>query len=75
MIDLDEFYGFVGPIILVDVPNLEFFWLGDVPKWWSQSTKTTLPNGVTSLAGEDHGGVSDLALRCLQLSMMLWRSS
>jgi hypothetical protein len=33
MIDLDELFGVAGPIILVDVHNLEFFWLDDLPEW------------------------------------------
>jgi hypothetical protein len=43
MIDLDEFLKIVGPIILVDVPGLEFFWLDNLPELWSHSTETTPP--------------------------------
>jgi hypothetical protein len=43
MIDLDELFEIAGPIILVDVPNLEFLWLDNLPEWWSQSTKTVPP--------------------------------
>jgi hypothetical protein len=43
MIDLDELFEIAGPIILVDVPNLEFLWLDNLPEWWSQSTKTAPP--------------------------------
>jgi hypothetical protein len=62
MIDLDELFGFARPIILVDVPKFEFHWLDDLPEWCSQSMKTALPDGVTSLDEEHRGGVSDLAL-------------
>jgi hypothetical protein len=43
MIDLDEFFGIAGPVILVNVLNLEFLWPDDLPEWRSQSTKTTPP--------------------------------
>jgi hypothetical protein len=43
MIDLDEFFGVAGPIILVDVPSLELLWLDHLPEWWSQSTETAYP--------------------------------
>jgi hypothetical protein len=32
MIDLNEFLGIVGYVILVDVPSLEFFWPDDLPE-------------------------------------------
>jgi hypothetical protein len=32
MIDLDEFFEVAGPIILVDVPSFEFFWLDHLPE-------------------------------------------
>jgi hypothetical protein len=32
MINLDEFLGIVGLIILVDVPDLEFLWPDNVPE-------------------------------------------
>jgi hypothetical protein len=43
MIDLDELFGIAGPIILIDVPSLEFLWPDDLPEWWSQSMKTAPP--------------------------------
>jgi hypothetical protein len=43
MIDLDEFFGIAGPVILVNVLNLEFLWPDDLLEWRSQSTKTTPP--------------------------------
>jgi hypothetical protein len=43
MIDLDELLEIVGPVILVDVPSLEFLWLDNLPERWSQSTKTVPP--------------------------------
>jgi hypothetical protein len=43
MIDLDEFLGIAGPIILVDVPGLEFLWPDNLPERWSQSTKIIPP--------------------------------
>jgi hypothetical protein len=43
MIDLDEFLKIAGPIILVDVPDLEFFWLDNLPELWRHSTETTPP--------------------------------
>jgi hypothetical protein len=43
MIDLDEFFRIVEPIILVNVPNLKFLWPDDLPEWWSQSTEITPP--------------------------------
>jgi hypothetical protein len=43
MIDLDKLFRIVGPIILVDVPSLEFLWPDNLPEWWSQSTKTAPP--------------------------------
>jgi hypothetical protein len=41
MIELDELL--VGPVILVNVPDLEFLWLDNLPKRWSQSMETTPP--------------------------------
>jgi hypothetical protein len=32
MINLDEFLGIVGLVILVDVPDLEFLWPDNVPE-------------------------------------------
>jgi hypothetical protein len=32
-IDLDEFFGIVGPIILVNVPGLELVWPFEIPEW------------------------------------------
>jgi hypothetical protein len=32
MIDLDELIGIAGPIILVEVPSLEFIWLENLPE-------------------------------------------
>jgi hypothetical protein len=32
MVDLDELFGIVGPIILIDVPNLEFLWPNNLPE-------------------------------------------
>jgi hypothetical protein len=43
MINLDEFLGIVGLVILVDVPDLEFLWPDNVPEWWRQSTKIAPP--------------------------------
>jgi hypothetical protein len=43
MIDLDELLRIVGPVILVDVPNLEFLWPNNLPERWSQSTETVPP--------------------------------
>jgi hypothetical protein len=43
MIDLDELFKIAGLIILVDVPNLEFLWLDNLPERWSQGTKTAPP--------------------------------
>jgi hypothetical protein len=43
MVDLDELLGIAGTIILVDMPDLEFFWLDNLPERWSQSTETTPP--------------------------------
>jgi hypothetical protein len=40
MIDMDELFGITGPIILVNVPSLEFLWPDDLPEWWSQSIET-----------------------------------
>jgi hypothetical protein len=40
-----------------------------------RARKPPLPDGITSPARDHRGGVADLALRCLQSSMMLWRSS
>jgi hypothetical protein len=71
MIDLDELLRITGPIILVDVPGLEFIWLDNLPEQWSQSTEIDLPDGGTSLTGEHRGEVGDLALRHLRSSMML----
>jgi hypothetical protein len=75
MIDLDEYIKIVGSVILVNVPSLEFFRPDDLLEWWSKSMKTALPDGVTSLTGEQCGEVGDLALRRLRSSMMLRRSS
>jgi hypothetical protein len=43
MIELDELFKIVGPIILINVPNLKLLGLDDMPKWWSQSTKIVPP--------------------------------
>jgi hypothetical protein len=43
MINLDELFRIARPIILVDVPSLEFLWSDTLPEWWSQSMKTTPP--------------------------------
>jgi hypothetical protein len=43
VVDLDELFGVAESVILVDVPNLEFFWPDDLSEWWSQSTKTAPP--------------------------------
>jgi hypothetical protein len=43
MIDLDELLGIAGPIILIDVPDLEFLWPDNLLERWSQSTETTPP--------------------------------
>jgi hypothetical protein len=32
MIDLDELLRIAGPVILVDVPDLEFLWPNNLPK-------------------------------------------
>jgi hypothetical protein len=32
MIDLDELFRIAGPIILIDVPILEFLWPDDLPE-------------------------------------------
>jgi hypothetical protein len=32
MIDVDELFRIAGPIILVDVPSLEFLWPDDLPE-------------------------------------------
>jgi hypothetical protein len=50
MVDLNELLRVAGAIILVDMPDLEFIWVNNLPERWSQSTETTLPDGVTSLA-------------------------
>jgi hypothetical protein len=65
MIDLDELLRIAEPVIFVNVPGLELFWRDNMPERCSQSTETTLPDGVTSLAGERCGGVDDVALRCI----------
>jgi hypothetical protein len=39
MIELDELLGVAGPVILVDVPDLEFLWPDNLPERWSQSTE------------------------------------
>jgi hypothetical protein len=41
----------------------------------ARARKPPLPDGITPPARDRRGGVDDLALRCLQSSMMLWRSS
>jgi hypothetical protein len=56
----------VGAIILVDMLDLlnlscQTISLSD----GARARKSPLPDGVTSLAGEHHGGVGDLALRLL----------
>jgi hypothetical protein len=43
MIDPNELIRVVGPAILVDVLELEFFWPDNLPKRWSQGTETTPP--------------------------------
>jgi hypothetical protein len=43
MIDLDELFEIARPIILVDVPNLEFLWPDNLPEWWNQSTEIVSP--------------------------------
>jgi hypothetical protein len=32
MIDLEEFFGIAGPVILIDAPDLEFLWLDNLPE-------------------------------------------
>jgi hypothetical protein len=41
----------------------------------ARAQKSPLPDGLTSLARERHGGVGDLTLRPLRSLMMLQRSS
>jgi hypothetical protein len=43
MIDLDELFGIVGPIIFVDVPGFELLMPLDLPEWCCQSMKTAPP--------------------------------
>jgi hypothetical protein len=43
MIDLDELFGIARPVILVDVPSLEFLWSDDLSEWQRQSTETAPP--------------------------------
>jgi hypothetical protein len=75
MVDLDELLRIARAIILVDVTGLKFIWPDKLPERWSQSTETALPNRVTYLTEERHGGVNDISLRRLQSSMTLQRSS
>jgi hypothetical protein len=42
MIDMDELFRIARPIILVDVPSLEFLWADDLSEWWSQVMETAL---------------------------------
>jgi hypothetical protein len=42
MIDMDEPFRIARPIILVDVPSLEFLWADDLSEWWSQVMETAL---------------------------------
>jgi hypothetical protein len=43
MIDLDELLEVDGPVILVDVPDLEFLWPDNLPERRSQCTETVPP--------------------------------
>jgi hypothetical protein len=67
--------GLLEPSYLSMCPALNLFGHTTCLSGAARVWKSPLPNGVTSLAGERHGGVSDHALRCLWSSMMLRRLS